>query len=59
MENNEWKQTEVVHECFDINGFKTWGVKYRCESCGFKTIAIENNFAQYKFCPSCGKKLQH
>ena len=53
----KWKQTEVVHECFDIQGFKTWGVMYMCESCGFKTIAIEGHFAQYKYCPQCGARM--
>ena len=55
--HGKWKQTEVVHECFDIQGFKTWGIKYMCESCGFKTIAIEGHFAQYKYCPQCGARM--
>ena len=57
VRHGKWKQTEVVRECFDIQGFKTWGIMYMCESCGFKTIAIEGHFAQYKYCPNCGARM--
>lgn len=31
--------------------------KFRCETCGF-TIEFNNNHtAQYKYCPSCGRKI--
>ena len=55
--HGKWEQTEVVHECFDIQGFKTWGIKCTCDRCGFKTIAIEGHFAQYKYCPQCGARM--
>ena len=57
VRHGKWKQMETVHECFDIDGNKTWGIKYMCESCGFKTIAIEGHFAQYKYCPHCGARM--
>lgn len=57
VKHGKWKQNEIVQECFDIDGNKTWGIKYMCESCGFKTIAIEGHFAQYKYCPPCGARM--
>jgi predicted RNA-binding Zn-ribbon protein involved in translation (DUF1610 family) len=57
VRHGKWKQRKIVQECFDIDGNKTWGIKYMCESCGFKTIAIEGHFAQYKYCPQCGARM--
>lgn len=31
--------------------------KFRCETCGFTTEFTNNHTAQYKYCPSCGRKI--
>lgn len=31
--------------------------KFRCETCGFTTEFTNNHTAQYKYCPSCGMKI--
>ena len=31
--------------------------KFRCETCGFTTEFTDNHTAQYKYCPSCGRKI--
>ena len=58
VKHGKWKQSEIMQECFDIGGDKTWGIKFMCESCGFKTIAIEGDFAQYNYCPQCGADMR-
>ena len=41
----------------DIKGNLSWGNWYVCTGCGFATIAIEGHITQYKYCPSCGAKM--
>ena len=31
--------------------------KFRCETCGFTKEFTNNHTAQYKYCPSCGRKI--
>ena len=31
--------------------------KFRCETCGFTKEFTDNHTAQYKYCPSCGRKI--
>lgn len=31
--------------------------KFRCETCGFTIEFTDNHTAQYKYCPSCGRKI--
>ena len=32
--------------------------KGRCASCGFTHLFIEGHDSQYKYCPSCGRKMK-
>lgn len=41
----------------DIKGNLSWGNWYVCTSCGFATTAIEGHITQYKYCPSCGARM--
>ena len=41
----------------DIKGNLSWGNWYVCTGCGFATTAIEGHITQYKYCPSCGAKM--
>lgn len=40
---------------YDICGVKTWGIKRRCNKCGFAHVFIEDH-GHYSFCPNCGEK---
>ena len=31
--------------------------KFKCETCGFTKEFTNNHTAQYKYCPSCGRKI--
>ena len=53
----EWVMLEMVENVHDIYGVPTWGVNYMCDKCGFITTAIQDHFSQYKFCPSCGARM--
>lgn len=55
--DSDWIIEGTDKNVYDTGGYKTWGTKYMCGNCGFKTIAIEAHFAQYRFCPSCGKDM--
>lgn len=55
--NSDWIIESTKASVYDISGVKTWGTQYKCENCGFKTVAIEGHFSQYRFCPSCGKDM--
>lgn len=41
----------------DIAGNLSWGNWYVCTGCGFATTAIEGHITQYKYCPSCGARM--
>lgn len=41
----------------DIKGNLSWGNWYVCTGCGFATTAIEGHITQYKYCPSCGARM--
>lgn len=41
----------------DIKGNLSWGNWYVCTGCGFETTAIEGHITQYKYCPSCGARM--
>lgn len=41
----------------DIKGNLSWGNWYVCTGCGFATTAIEWHITQYKYCPSCGARM--
>lgn len=41
----------------DIKGNLSWGNWYVCTVCGFATTAIEGHITQYKYCPSCGARM--
>ena len=53
----KWVMLERVENVHDIYGVPTWGVNYMCDKCGFITTAIQDHFSQYKFCPSCGARM--
>lgn len=42
---------------YDIKGNLSWGNWYTCNQCEFKTYAIEGHITQYRYCPSCGAKM--
>lgn len=48
------RETMPMH---DIKGNLSWGNWYVCTGCGFATTAIEGHITQYKYCPSCGAKM--
>ena len=41
----------------DIKVNLSWGNWYVCTGCGFATTAIEGHITQYKYCPSCGARM--
>ena len=53
----EWVRLEREENVYDLHGVPTWGVNYMCDKCGFITTAIQDHFAQYRWCPSCGARM--
>ena len=57
-QRGEWVRLEREENVYDLHGVPTWGVNYMCDKCGFITTAIQDHFAQYKWCPSCGADMR-
>lgn len=43
---------------FDLEGVETWAVRMTCSECSFSLNFVEGHTAQYRFCPSCGARLE-
>lgn len=56
-QRGEWVRLEREENVYDLHGVPTWGVNYMCDKCGFITTAIQDHFAQYRWCPSCGARM--
>lgn len=56
-QRGEWVRLEREENVHDLHGVPTWGVNYMCDKCGFITTAIQDHFAQYRWCPSCGARM--
>lgn len=54
----KWVSLEREENVYDLHGVPTWGVNYMCDKCGFITTAIQDHFAQYRWCPSCGSDMR-
>lgn len=56
-QRGEWVRLEREENVYDLHGVPTYGVNYMCDKCGFITTAIQDHFAQYRWCPSCGARM--
>ena len=43
---------------FDLAGVETWAVRITCSECSFSLNFVEGHTAQYRFCPSCGARME-
>ena len=57
VEIGHWSRKTTVENVYDIEGFKTWGIKCQCDRCTFTTTVIED-FGYYKYCPNCGARME-
>lgn len=56
VRHGHWDVREPM-PMYDIKGSLSWGNWYVCTGCGFATTAIEGHITQYKYCPSCGARM--
>ena len=56
VRHGHWNVREPM-PMHDIKGNLSWGNWYVCTGCGFATTAIEGHITQYKYCPSCGARM--
>lgn len=54
-------EQQKVGKWFFYDEMATLGVKSmrgKCSLCGFTTIFIDDHTAQYRYCPSCGARME-
>lgn len=54
----EWKFYSRDEDAFDVYGNESWAIRYYCSNCNFMHAFIENNTAQYNYCPNCGARMK-